>query len=171
VDNDLTQSTRGNWQTRIGSSWFPNSVPCCLTNLDVAVVDASTGEPIPDASITIGSGYWGCHDGPAAVRFRLEDGTHALVAKAQVYKPTTNSVTVLDGTNAITLDPGSGTQTSVLLSWPSQPGESYTVESSEGIGQAFVTVQKDIVSTPPLTRFTYRIPDAGSGQLLRVRRQ
>jgi hypothetical protein len=72
---------------------------------------------------------------------------------------------------AITLDPGSGTESSVVLSWPSEPGESYTVESSEGIGQAFITVQKDIVSTPPLTRFTHRIPGAGSGQLLRVRRQ
>ena len=72
---------------------------------------------------------------------------------------------------AITLDPGSGTESSVVLSWPSEPGESYTVESSEGIGQAFITVQKDIVSTAPLTRFTHRIPGDGSGQLLRVRRQ
>jgi len=100
VNNYLTQSTRGNWQTRIGSFRFPNSVPRRVSNLDVAVVDASTGEPIPDASVTIGNGYWRRHDGPAAVRFRLEDGTHAVVTKALGYRPATNSVTVLDGANA-----------------------------------------------------------------------
>ena len=71
----------------------------------------------------------------------------------------------------ITLDTQSGGDTAVVLNWASKAGETYMVESSDGIDQPFVTVQKDIVSTPPLTQFTYRVSNAGPGQLLRVRRQ
>lgn len=45
------------------------------------------------------------------------------------------------------------------------------MEPSDGIDQPFVTLQKDIVSTQPPTQFTHRMSEAGSGQLLRMRRR
>jgi hypothetical protein len=101
VNNYLTQSTRGNWQTRIGSFRFTNSIPRPLSTLEVAVVDAATGQPLPDAYITVGNGYWRRHDGPGGVRFRLEDGPQRVKAEALGYLPATNSVTVLPGTNTV----------------------------------------------------------------------
>lgn len=101
VNNYLTESTRGNWQTRIGSFRFTNSIPRRLSTLEVSVVDATTGKPIPDASVSVGNGYWGRPDDLGGVRFRLEDGTHAIAAEAPGYAQTTNTVNVEAGTNAV----------------------------------------------------------------------
>ena len=101
VNNYLTQSKRGNWQTRIGSFRFTNSIPRPLSSLEVAVVDAATGQPVPEASVTVGNGYWRRHDGPGGVRFRIEAGSQRVVAEALGYLPATNTVTVLPGTNTV----------------------------------------------------------------------
>ena len=69
------------------------------------------------------------------------------------------------------LDPRSGIDAAVVLDWTGQLGESYCVESSEGIGLPFVILRKDIVSTSPRNQSTHQIPNTGSGQLLRVRQQ
>lgn len=101
VNNYLTESIGGNWRTRIGSFRFTNSVPRRLSTLRISVVDAATGEPIPDASVTVGNGYWQHHDGPDGVRFRLEDGVHTVAAEAPGHAPITNTVTVVDGTHTL----------------------------------------------------------------------